>query len=145
MAQTMLKALVPVDGSDNALRAVRHVIALVKDREPMEIFLLNVQETADAIEVRRFYTAQEIEAMQVMHGGDALQGARQLLDEAGVAYHAQVLVGDVARSIARYATEQGCDKIIMGTHGRGGLASLLMGSVATKVIHLADVPVTLVK
>ncbi|MBI4754547.1 MAG: universal stress protein [Betaproteobacteria bacterium] len=141
----MLKALLPVDGSDNALRAVRHVIALVKDREPMEIFLLNVQERADAMEIRRFYTPQEIEAMQVLHGGESLEGARKLLDEAGVAYHTQVLVGDVAQSIARHATEQGCDKIIMGSHGRGALAGLLLGSVATKVIHLAHIPVTLVK
>ena len=39
----MLKALVPVDGSSNSLCAVRHVIKLVQDREPLNIHLLNVQ------------------------------------------------------------------------------------------------------
>jgi hypothetical protein len=39
----MRKALVAVDGSDNSLGAVRHVIKLVQDREPLEIHLLNVQ------------------------------------------------------------------------------------------------------
>lgn len=39
----MLKALVPIDGSANSLGAVRHIIKLVKDREPLEIHLLNVQ------------------------------------------------------------------------------------------------------
>jgi nucleotide-binding universal stress UspA family protein len=37
------------------------------------------------------------------------------------------------------------DQIVMGTHGRGSVGRLLMGSVATKVIQLADVPVLLVK
>ena len=39
----MLKALVPVDGSANSLGAIRHVIKLVKNREPLEIHVLNVQ------------------------------------------------------------------------------------------------------
>ncbi len=39
----MLKALEPIDGSANSLGAVRHIIKLVKDREPLEIHLLNVQ------------------------------------------------------------------------------------------------------
>jgi nucleotide-binding universal stress UspA family protein len=47
--------------------------------------------------------------------------------------------------IARFARERGCDQILMGTRGLGAIGSLLLGSVATKVIHLADVPVLLVK
>ena len=141
----MLKALVPVDGSDNSLRAVRHLISLVKGREPMEVYLLNVQEPIDAWEVRRCFKEEEIEALQVSAGGDALQAAKALLDEAQVPYTAQVLIGDVAQSIARYAKDIGCDKIIIGSRGTTSLANLLLGSVATKVIHLTDVPVTLVK
>ncbi len=141
----MLKALLPVDGSENALRAVRHLIALVQGREPMEVFLLNVQEPIDAWEVRRCFKPEEIEAMQEVQGGDALKAARELLEQAGVPFTAEVLIGDLAPSIAGYAKSMGCDKIIMGTRGMTPLANLLMGSVATKVIHLADVPVTLVK
>jgi len=43
------------------------------------------------------------------------------------------------------AEERGCDQIVMGTHGRGTIAGLLIGSVATKVLHLAKAPVLLVK
>lgn len=39
----MLKALIPVDGSKTSERAVRHVIALGKGREPMEVHLLLVK------------------------------------------------------------------------------------------------------
>ncbi len=78
-------------------------------------------------------------------GGDALQAARMLLDEAAIPFTAQVLIGDVAESIARYAHEIGADKIIMGTRGMTPLANLMLGSIATKVIHRTDIPVTLVR
>ncbi len=141
----MLKALLPVDGSENSLRAVKHLITLVQGREPMDVHILNVQEPIDAWEVRRCFKPEEIEAMQVSAGGDALQAARMLLEEAAVPFTAQVLIGDVAESIARYAHEIGADKIIMGTRGMTPLANLMLGSIATKVIHLTEIPVTLVR
>ncbi len=141
----MLKALLPVDGSENSLRAVKHLITLVQGREPMDVHILNVQEPIDAWEVRRCFKPEEIEAMQVSAGGDALQAARMLLEEAAVPFTAQVLIGDVAESIARYAHEIGADKIIMGTRGMTPLANLMLGSIATKVIHRTDIPVTLVR
>ncbi len=141
----MLKALIPVDGSANSDRAVQHVIAMVKGREPMEIHLLNVQEPADNWELKRFMPQSEIEAMQESRGGDSLASARELLDKAGIRYTPHVLIGPVAETIARFASEQGCDKIVMGTSGSTSLGTPLLGSVATKAIHLADVPVTLVK
>jgi len=141
----MLKALVPVDGSKNSLRAARHLIDLIKEREPMEIHLLNVQEAADAWEVRRFLKANEIRRRQLEHGKQQLKDAEALLDRAGIRYQSHVLIGDVPATIARFAKRQRCDKIIMGTRGLGAVKSLLLGSIATKVIHLSDVPVTLVK
>lgn len=78
-------------------------------------------------------------------GGDALASARTMLDAAKVRYTPSVLIGPVAETIARFAREQGCDGIVIGTRGLGGVESLVLGSVSTKVIHLAEVPVTLVK
>lgn len=141
----MLKALIPVDGSENALRAVRHVISLVQDREPMEIHLINVQEPVEAWEVKRVFTPEEIEATQELEGGDELHAARELLNAAKVPYICEVLLGKAAESIVKYAQDQGCNKIIMGTHGRSALSRLLLGSVTIEVIRLADIPVTLVK
>jgi nucleotide-binding universal stress UspA family protein len=141
----MLKALIPVDGSANSDRAVKHVIAMAEGREPVEIHLLNVQEPADNWELKRFMPQSEIEAMQESRGGDCLASARELLDKAGIRYTPHVLIGPVAETIARLALEQGCNMIVMGTRGSTSLGSLLLGSVTTKVIHLAAVPVTLVK
>ena len=141
----MLKVLIPVDGSKTSERAVRHVIALAKGGETYEVHLVNVQEAADAPEVKRFLKDEDISRLQREHGEAALRGARKLLDGAGLAYTAHVLIGDPAEEIAALAKRRRIDKIIMGTHGRGMLAGMLMGSVATKVLHRASVPVTLVK
>lgn len=141
----MLKALIPFDGSECALRAVDHLVSLVQGREPMEVHLLHVREPIDSWEVRRVLTAEEIAALQLSEGDDILQAARQRLDAAGIPCTAKVLVGEIAPTIARYAEEIGCAKIIMGSRGVSAISGLLLGSVTTKVIHFARVPVTVVK
>jgi len=79
-----------------------------------------------------------------------LQRARARLEEENIACTSHVEVGDVAQTIARFVRELFCDQVIMGTRGLGSgaiaaLSGLLLGSIATKVLYLVDVPVTLVK
>ncbi|MEP7119188.1 MAG: universal stress protein, partial [Acidobacteriota bacterium] len=56
-----------------------------------------------------------------------------------------VVGDDVAAQIAAQAEGLHCDALVMGTRGLGPVQSLLLGSITLKVIHLADVPVTLIK
>lgn len=140
-----MKVLVPVDGSSASERAVRHVIDLVKGKAQLEVHLINVQETADAWEVQRFLKPAEIKRTQLEHGAQCLAGAKRLLDRAGVSYETHIAIGDPAEKITQFAQRRKIDKIFMGTHGRAAIAGLLMGSVSTRVLHLAKVPVTLVK
>lgn len=141
----MLKALIPVDGSENSLRALDHLISLIQNGEPMEVHLIHVREPLNAWEVHRFLTQTEIQSFQVSEGEDALAAAKQRLDAAGIPYTAEILIGDIAPTISGYAEAIGCDKIIMGSRGMTEIASLLLGSVTTKVIHYAHVPVTVIK
>jgi nucleotide-binding universal stress UspA family protein len=53
--------------------------------------------------------------------------------------------GDPAAEILRVAEERNCDLIVLGSHGRSGLARLLMGNVADKVVRKAHCPVLVVK
>jgi nucleotide-binding universal stress UspA family protein len=55
------------------------------------------------------------------------------------------VVGSPAEAIANTAKEIGADLIVMGTHGRGGVGHLLIGSVAERVIRLASCPVMTVR
>jgi nucleotide-binding universal stress UspA family protein len=140
-----MKILLPVDGSEHAVRAARHVVASVQSCNDYQILLLNVQPEIDAPEIRSHMPASEIEAMQETRGGDALAPAREVLDKAGLACSPTVLIGPVAETIARFAAEQGCEKIVMGTRGLGAIEGVLMGSVTTRLLNLTKLPVTLVK
>ena len=57
----------------------------------------------------------------------------------------QMIIGDPATEIVRVAQEEGVDMIVMSTHGRTGLARVLMGSVAEKVVRRAHCPVVVFK
>jgi len=68
-----------------------------------------------------------------------------VLDAAGIPCEGHLESGDPAQVIADIAARERVNGIVMGTRGMGPIKSLVLGSVATKVVHLADVPVTLVK
>ena len=57
----------------------------------------------------------------------------------------QVLVGHPAQKIVEYAADHAVDLIVMGTHGRGAIAHLFMGSVAERVVRTAPCPVFTVR
>ena len=141
----MLKILAPIDGSHNAERVIDYLIQLASRAKGTEITLINVREPVDAPQVHRFWNDQQIREFQQQEGDLLLDAARKRLDSAGVRYSAEVIIGEIAPAIATQASAKGCDMIVMGTRGMGTIANLLMGSVATKVVHLATVPVTLVK
>lgn len=143
----MNTVLVAVDGSESALRAVQHLTrkrAKYADPEGLQIHLVNVQYPFSG-DVGAFVDHETMRQYHQEEGLKQLAEARRQLDEAGVRYSFHVLVGDPAEVIAQFAREHHCDQIIMGTRGLGSVAGLLMGSVSTKVLHLADVPVLLVK
>ena len=54
-------------------------------------------------------------------------------------------IGDPASTIVAFAKKKGCNEIVMGNNGLGAVAGLIMGSVARKVVFLAQTPVVLVK
>ena len=139
----MLKVLVPVDGSDNSLRTVGFVkqkAAFYK--EPLEIHLLNVQRPFPGT-VRGVH--EQAEKYHHDEGIKALAGARKLLDDAGIKYTYHISVGEAAEVIAHYCKDKQIQQVVMGTRGAGAVANMVLGSVATKVLHLVEVPVLLVK
>ena len=141
-----MKMLLPVDGSENSLRAVQQVIAMKEQySEPIEVHLLNVQLPVASGAVKMFISQQQLNDFYRDEGVAALKDARALLDQAGVSYQHHIGVGDLAGTITSYAKDKQCRQIVIGTRGRGSLAGALLGSVTTKVIHLADVPVLLIK
>jgi nucleotide-binding universal stress UspA family protein len=95
--------------------------------------------------VKRFIPEDQLNEFYEEQGQAALKSARELVRAAGLPCRVRVGVGDSAATIAGYAGEQGCALIAMGTRGLGSIANMLLGSVAAKVVHLAEVPVLLIK
>ncbi len=141
----MLKVLVPVDGSEHALRAVEHVLRLRDAAGGLEVHLLSVQIPVASGHARLFVSHEQLEDYYREEGQQALSAARARFDAAGLPHTWHIAVGHVAETIAEYARELGVDQIVMGTHGRSALGHVLLGSVAAEVIRLAGVPVTLVR
>jgi len=78
-------------------------------------------------------------------GEDALRGAKRLIDRAKLACDLHILVGPIAETLAAEAKKLKCGLIVMGTHGMGAMSGMLLGSVATKTVHLARCPVMLIR
>jgi nucleotide-binding universal stress UspA family protein len=138
--------LVPYDGSEAAVRALDHAIATARAAGEVSIHLVTAHEPPMVYgEIAVYVSQDKLEAFRVQHAEQILAPARATLAASGVRFTEAVLIGPVAESIAKAATDSGSDVIVMGTRGLGAIGNLLMGSVATKVVHLATVPVTLVK
>jgi nucleotide-binding universal stress UspA family protein len=78
-------------------------------------------------------------------GEDALRGAKRLFDRAKLECTLHIMVGPVAETLAAEAKKLKCDLLVMGTHGMGAMSGLLLGSVATKTVHLSRCPVMLIR
>lgn len=141
----MSKVMIPMDGSDCALRALNHVIRNEQRFKPLSVLLLNVQLPIATGTVHLFIDQATISQFHQEEGEAQLARARELLAVAGVAYEARVKVGRIAETIAACAKEAGCDEIVMGSRGLSATAGLWLGSVTTRTLHLSDVPVTVVK
>jgi len=138
--------LLPMDGSECAGRAIDFVIRNAGAyREPVELHLLTVHAPIPYQNAVATLGKDKVSKYYHDEGIETLKPARAKLDAAKVAYQFHIGVGEPADVIAQYAKEKNADQIVMGTHGRGQIGTALLGSVASKVIHRAPVPVLLVK
>ena len=141
-----MKILVAVDGSPHSLKTVAGLadrvgwfsalpaITLLHAHLPIPYKAAAAWAGHDT--VTRYYS-EESDA--------ALAGAVELLGKRGIPFTVERCVGDPAEEIARHAAAGGYDLIAMGTHGHTALATLVMGSVATKVLARSKVPVLFMK
>ncbi len=142
------RILVPVDGSPTSERGVREAIKLARAQESRLLFL----HVLDDYPVLQQVTSQgSLDQMlkDLRHAGlDVLAGARHEAEQVGV--HCETLLREVtgkrvADIIIDQVGQHHCDLIVLGTHGRRGLARLTMGSDAEQVVRISPVPVLLVR
>ncbi len=147
------RILVPVDGSPTANRGLRMAIGLARDQKcPLELLhVVDELMIAPLGEGGAYLSLEHVEtflAAMRQQGEKVLRRAEAQADKSGVAYRA-VLVeaagGPVSARIVAHAKRCRADLIVLGTHGRRGLARIVMGSDAEGVVRTSPVPVLLVR
>jgi nucleotide-binding universal stress UspA family protein len=143
----MKMILVAVDGSEQAQRALEELVKLYVTGS-MHIHLLAVCEPIHVNEVFFKDTLSDMRQLEDEHmakGRKLVEPAAARLKAAGVSHDAHVEIGHPAQTIVDVAKKYHCEMIVMGTRGLGAIKTLALGSVANKVVHLAEVPVLLMK
>lgn len=142
-----MKILLAVDGSKYSLDAVDCLIEHAdwyRDKPTVELLtvhlpvpkLPNMSLVVGKNQIKRYYE-EEGEAM--------LAAAKKKLTAAGISFKPTILVGQIADTIVQHAQKTKCDLIYIGTHGRTAAGNMLLGSIATKVMHISPIPVLLVR
>ncbi len=140
-----MKILLPVDGSDVSLEAVRCVIRMARAGLATRVVLANVQESANLYELVVAHDPQVLAQVSAAAGAHTLLAAQALLDEASLPYESEVASGDPAHTIIDILERYECDLVVMGASGTSTLRSALLGSVSNEVLHGSPVPVMIVK
>ena len=141
-----MKLLIAIDGSESALRALGYVF----DHKDFfsanpELVLINVHLPLPSPRAEAYLGSAAFTQYYKEESEEALAPARALLAGKPCRVVERQVIGQPAAQIVAAATQEGCDLIVMGTHGRNALGNLLMGSVAMRVIAASPVPVLTVK
>jgi nucleotide-binding universal stress UspA family protein len=138
-----MKILLAVDGSKPSLDAVDFLIQQAGQyRTKPDVVLITVHLPVPKM---RAVGKDQLAKYYEEEGEANLAASKKKLDAAGIAYKASVLVGPIAESIVKQASQSKCDLICMGSRGMGELGQALLGSTATRVLHLATQPLLIVK
>ena len=138
------RILVPTDGSDGMARVISHAVDLA-DAHDAAIDAVYVVNSASYAGLPMESSWEGIDEMLHEDAEEAVAAVRDAGDARGVPVTTAVLEGSPSREIVEYAERSGCDLVVMGTHGRGGIDRLLLGSVAEKVVRASNVPVLTVR
>jgi len=140
--------LIPTDGSELAEHAVTNGLSLAKS-VGAKVTVIIVQEPFDLLSVPETRSAQRqaLENLarhneQVEKRASVLSRAADAARQAGVPCDTmQVENARAYEAIIAAAADRGCDLIVMGSHGRGGLSAIVLGSVTNKVLTHTKIPV----
>jgi len=144
---TMFKRiLIPIDGSELALRAASTGITLAKE-VGAEVVLLHAQApyiAPYAAEVAMIDTKAQAAFEKAITEGSAalLDQAKKVATDKGVTAHTVHAVSSRPESlIEKTVKEMNCDLVVLATHGRGAVGRFVMGSVTSRLLPISSVPV----
>jgi|SRR5208283_49698 len=139
----MNRILVAFDGSPKAYEAFDYSLRLaaISNNKP-EITVLSVAQPPEPIDI------VEMDAVidaATEHYKQLFEELKEKARQKNIGIKTDIAIGHPAEQIVRYATENGCDQIIMGHKGKSKIASWLLGSVSKRVSTYSPCTVTIVK
>jgi nucleotide-binding universal stress UspA family protein len=136
------RILIPLDGSSLAEHAIELAQWVGRPAGAHYILLRVVEPIMRGFLIDGAEPSVDVDAQEAAyrHATDELAGVASRLREAGLSVTADTWIGQPAAQILEAATTYYADLIAMTSHGRGGVARLLVGSVADKVLRGANVP-----
>jgi YjbE family integral membrane protein len=140
---TVLKVLIPVDGSKNAMQAVRHVVNRFLSHSNIEVHLLHVR-AAFSRHVSQFTSRKSRDSYHREVAERAIKSAQDLLQQHKVPHAVHIEFGDKAETIHRAAQRLRVDQIVMGTARKNSLTRLIEDSVTNRVLEITRVPVEVI-
>jgi len=141
----MLKILLPVDGSEASLDAVRHALLLCANGLAARFVLANVQEPANLYELVTAHDPDVLRRVSSGAGAHQLEAAEALLKAAGAQWEREIASGDPSHVLAEMIERHGIDAVVMGARGIGAARSAVAGSVSHWLLTHGPVPVTVVR
>jgi nucleotide-binding universal stress UspA family protein len=147
---TFTKILAATDFSDDSNNALAYAEELAR-RFSAEIVVMHVDQPLAPVTVSELSPGLDVGAMNRIAEEQRLLAQRELdqltarLRESGLKSRGMLKVGAPFLEIISAAHNDGVDLIVLGTHGRTGLAHVLMGSVAERVVRKAHCPVLTIR
>ena len=139
-----MKILLPVDGSEASMAAVRLALAWRQAGLQADYVLANVQEPPNLYDLVVVHDAQALDDVRAAVGAALLAPAEALITAAGARCEMEVAGGDPGNMLIELVENYGCDAVVMGMRSDSG-PSTAPGSVTMALLRHSPVPVTVVR
>ena len=142
-----MKILLAVDGSKNSHFAVRSLIKRLpwfSDIPKIDLFYVHLPLRPIGTLLGTPLSQQTLDRYYREEAETHLAESKRLMHEATLPFETHVFIGEPALEICKFAETHNADIIFIGSRGMGAIGNLVLGSTATKILHLATIPVVIV-
>ena len=138
------KILVPVDGSDNSLRALDAAL-LLSEKIGSEVTAIHVMEDIPVLHIQSEKLLRKLIDDFKKESQLILSKASDIATKKGISLNTKLLQGNAGSTILDFCENGKFDVIVMGSRGMGKFKELVLGSVSSKVVHHAPCPVMIIR